>query len=80
MQFLTIKVNVFWCCACVCVCVYVDLLPGSFKTDLYVPLQQRCNFTDRVNFHRQLVRDREHQKASPPHRRTVLLFYLLSTS
>lgn len=56
------------------------LLPGSFELDLYIPLQQRCNFIDRVNFHRQLVGDREHQKASPPHKRAVLLFHLLFTS
>lgn len=71
--FLTVP---FFSLVCHSVCVSQTVLcvsQGPFATDLYIPLQQRCNFTDRVNFHKQLVRDKEREKASPPHRHAVCL-------
>lgn len=50
---------------------------GFSATDLYMPfLQKRFNFTDRINVCRQLVRDKEHGEASPPHRHAVCLCVL----
>lgn len=45
--------------------------------DLYMPFpQKRCNFTDRINFHRQLAEDKERREASPPCRHVVCLSVL----
>lgn len=46
-------------------------------TYLYMPfLQKRFHFTDRVNFLRQSVGDKEHGDASPPRRHAVCLSVL----
>lgn len=47
-------------------------------TDLYMPFPpQRCNFTDRVHFCRQLAGDKERGEGSPP-RRHAACFSVLS--
>lgn len=63
-----------WFCVCITDRIHAWCRWGLSATDLYMPfLQKTCNFTDRIHFCRQLVRDKEHRKASPPHRQAVCL-------